>query len=241
MGMSRAPVYRVTRNRGPDPLTRRLIVIAGGLSVALVAVVVLWSSIGHRSGAVPVVQADPKPVRFKPTNPGGMQIPGLSADTGQASDTAATDKLAPAPETPDPQALSQMRTAAATPPAATPPVAAQAAATAAPTAVKPVAGAAAPVSPERHAAPAMAHAPAGRTQVQLAAVGSEAAARQEWDRLAHRMPTVLGSRHPLFSKIDHDGHVLWRVRTGDFTNEAEASQFCQQVRAKGSGCTVATF
>ncbi len=252
LGIPRAPVYRVTRQRGPDPLTRRLMLIAGGLSVALVAIVVLWSSVGRHSGAVPVVQADPRPVRMKPADPGGMQIPGLSADAGSAGDTAAPDKLAPAPEAPDPQALSHLRTAAATPPAAVPPPVAvsvpQAVVPAAPparsvaaTAVKPVAVAAAPVSPERHAAPAVAHPAPGGTLVQLAAVGSEAAAKQEWDRLAHRMPSVLGARRPVISKIDHDGHELWRVRTGAFATEAEAGEFCQQVRAKGAGCTVAAF
>jgi hypothetical protein len=83
--------------------------------------------------------------------------------------------------------------------------------------------------------------PAGRAQVQLAAVSTETAARQEWDRLAHRMPGVLGTHHPLFSKIEHDGHTLWRVRTGDFATEAEAGQFCHEVKAKGGGCAVAAF
>jgi hypothetical protein len=95
--------------------------------------------------------------------------------------------------------------------------------------------------PDRHAAPSAEHGPAARAQVQLAAVGTENAAHQEWQRLAHRMPDVVGTHHPVFSKVDHDGHTLWRVRTGDFATEAEANQFCQQVRAKGGGCAVAAF
>jgi hypothetical protein len=31
------------------------------------------------------------------------------------------------------------------------------------------------------------------------------------------------------------------VRTGEFTTEAEATQFCQHVRAGGGGCAVAAF
>jgi hypothetical protein len=110
----------------------------------------------------------------------------------------------------------------------------------APAAAKPARVAAAAV-PERRAAPTAERAPVGRTQVQLAALGTETAARQEWERLAHRMPGVLRTHRPVFSKIEHDGHTLWRVRTGDFTTEAEASQFCQQVKAKGGGCSVAAF
>ena len=205
-----------------------LLLIAGGLSGALVLIVVLWSSVGHHGGPTPVVQADQQPVRVKPVNPGGMQIPGLSADAGSGAGSGdgstAADKLAPAPETPDPQGLaSQMRTAAvpARPAAAsTPPVAGAAerqATAAAPVTAKPtqVAGA---MVPERRAALPGAH-------------GS----------VAHRMPGVLGTHHPMFSKIEHDGHTLWRVRTGEFTTEAEASQFCHEVRAKGAGCAVATF
>jgi hypothetical protein len=251
LNIPRNPVYRANRSRGPDRMTHRLLLIAGGLAGALVLIVVLWSSVGHHGGPTPVVQADQQPVRVKPVNPGGMQIPGLSADAGSGAGSgdgsAAADKLAPAPETPDPQGLaSQMRTAAvpARPAAAsTPPVAGAAerqATAAAPVTAKPtqVAGA---MVPERRAALPGAHGSVGRTQVQLAAVTTEAAARHEWDRLAHRMPGVLGTHHPMFSKIEHDGQTLWRVRTGEFTTEAEASQFCHEVRAKGAGCAVATF
>jgi len=237
--------------------------IAGGLTGALVVIVVAWSSVGHHGGGpVPVIQADQRPVRVKPANPGGMQIPGLSADTGAGDDTASADKLAPAPETPDPQGLAkQTRMAALTPPVVPPlpasggpvrpvtggaPTAAASAASAPPnSAPPPVAKQAAvvpaAVMPDRQAAAPATHGPVGRTQVQLAAVATEAAARQEWDRLAHRMPNVLATHHPMFSKIERDGHALWRVRTGDFTTEAEATQFCQHVRANGGGCAVAAF
>jgi len=257
LSIPRSPIYRVPRRSGPDRMTRRLMLIAAGLAGALMLIVVLWSSVGHHGGQVPVVQADQRPVRVKPANPGGMQIPGLGTEVGQADGAASGDKLAPAPETPDPQALARQRPPAA--PAATlaqtaptPPVAAPAqpviaatspvpAATAPPpSAAKPAQVAAAAV-PDQHAAASAARGAAARTQVQLAAVGTEAAARQEWDRLAHRMPGVFGGRRPVFSKVEHDGHTLWRLRTGDFATEAEASQFCQQVKAKGGGCAVAAF
>jgi hypothetical protein len=294
LSIPRSPVYRVPRRGGPDPLTRRLMLIAGGLAGALVLIVVAWSSVGHHGGAVPVVQADQRPVRVKPANPGGMQIPGLSADAGDSAAAAGT--LAPAPETPDPQALARQtpppapaatqsalpqsasREAAASQvasqggpskPEASQPAAPrttmpQTAATQtaalskplAPTAVAPVIAAAplpATAAPSAAAKPAQLAAAAadhhaaaadrgaGRTQVQLAALATEAAARHEWERLAHRMPSVFNTHHPVFSKVEHDGHTLWRLRTGDFATEAEASQFCQEVRAKGAGCAVAAF
>ncbi len=76
-----SPTYRVPRHsRGMDPATRRLALIAGGLGGALLLVVGGWSMIGHRSGAVPVVQADSRPMRVKPDNPGGMQVAGANED-----------------------------------------------------------------------------------------------------------------------------------------------------------------
>ena len=72
-----SPTYRIPRHRqGMDPATRRLALIAGGLGGALLVVVGGWSLIGHRSTAVPVVQADSRPIRVKPENPGGMQVAG---------------------------------------------------------------------------------------------------------------------------------------------------------------------
>ena len=77
--------------------------------------------------------------------------------------------------------------------------------------------------------------------VQFAAVSSEDAAREEWQRLSRRMPDLLGQRRPAISKVDRDGHALWRVRTGGFSDTAQATVFCERVRAKGAGCSVADF
>jgi hypothetical protein len=267
LSIPRSPVYRVPRRSGPEPLTRRLALIAGGLTGALVLIVVLWSSVGHHGGTVPVVQADRQPVRVKPANPGGMQIPGLSTDTGTADAASDADKLAPAPETPDPQALARQAPPApavsqATAIQASTPQTAKLAGPLAPAPTQSPIAAAAPLTrvvgtpppavakpaqiaaaamPEQHAAPSALRTPAGGTQVQLAAVATEAAARHEWTRLVHNMPGVFSHHHPVFSKIEHDGHTLWRVRTGDFATESEASEFCGQVRAKGAGCAVAAF
>ena len=263
LSIPRSPVYRVPRRGGPEPLTRRLMLIASGLTAALVLIITLYSSVGHHSGGVPVIPSGPAPGARKTGQSRRHADPGLSADPS-ASDASAAGTLAPAPETPNPQALARQApppapaasptTASKTPAtqtAASPSTSAPAPgiATAAPPApaiaatlgtAKPAQLAAAAM-PDRHAAPSAEHGPAARAQVQLAAVGTENAAHQEWQRLAHRMPDVVGTHHPVFSKVEHDGHTLWRVRTGDFATEAEANQFCQEVRAKGAGCAVAAF
>jgi hypothetical protein len=242
----------VQRQRGLDAGTQRLLYIAGGLTGALVLIVLLWSSVGHHSGgAVPVVQADQRPVRVKPVNPGGMQIPGLNAEVA-AADGGAGDQLAPAPETPDPAALAkQMPAPVAAPVPAPAAMAPPAAAHAAPLAATSVPAQPpmpaqpnvlpAQAAPEHRLAKAEPAPLAGHQAVQLAALTSEAAARQEWDRLGRKMPGLFAGHRPLITKFDHDGRTLWRLRTAGFTTEAAARQFCQDLHAKGAGCAVASF
>jgi hypothetical protein len=219
-----------------DPGTRRLAFIAGGLGATLIVVVGGWELVGNRSTTVPVVQADNRPIRVKPDNPGGMQVAGANEDilSGGAETTAG--KLAPPPEAPALQALRAPppgAIAAQTPAVAPAPPPAIAAAPTKPPAAKP----AEPV-PEKRAVAA----PAGNgALVQLAAVRSEDAAKSEWERLSKRFPELLGSHHPAFSKTERDGKTLWRVRTGGFTDVPQATSFCEKVRAKGAACSVADF
>jgi hypothetical protein len=77
--------------------------------------------------------------------------------------------------------------------------------------------------------------------VQLAALPTEDAARSEWQHLAKRMPDLLNGRQPSISRTERSGHVFWRVRTSGFADVAQARAFCDHVRAKGGGCSVADF
>jgi cell division septation protein DedD len=238
------PTYRIPRHsRGMDPATKRLALISGGLGGALLAIIGGWTVMGHRSTAVPVIQADSRPIRVKPENPGGMQFAGSNEDLPGGADTNG-GKLAPPPEAPAPQAL------LAPPPP--PPAAVAAPATApvtappAPAAAKAAVPAASPaVSPadKRTVAPAAERAaPAGKgALVQLAAVTSEDAARSEWQRLEKRMPDLFGHRQPAFSKTERSGHTLWRLRTGGFSDVAQATAFGERVHAKGASCSIADF
>ncbi len=238
-----SPTYRIPRHsRGMDPATRRLALIAGGLGGALLAIIGGWSVMGHRSTAVPVIQADSRPIRVKPENPGGMQIAGSNEDMAGGAD-ANGGKLAPPPEAPAPQALLSPPPAPPPPamvaaPAPAPVAAASTTATAKPAVEKPAAPA-----DKRVVAPAQDRAapPAKAAFVQLAAVTSEDAARAEWQRLEKRMPDLFGRRQPAFSKTERSGHTLWRVRTGGFSDVAQATTFCDRVRAKGASCSIADF
>jgi cell division septation protein DedD len=211
-----------------------------------------------------VVQADDRPVRVKPENPGGLQVAGINNEIYNESADDSAARLAPAPEVPNPAALQAAQPRSKpVPPEAPPAHVTQQAATAArvvkPETAPPPAAPARPaaVTPARppavakaeQARPAAAPAPTaekrpatgGRVAVQLAALSSEDGARTAWRTLSKRMPELLGSRQPVYARAERDGKVFWRVRTGGFSDLTEARGFCDQVRAKGGACTVAEF
>ena len=78
-------------------------------------------------------------------------------------------------------------------------------------------------------------------QVQLAALPTEQAAMSEWQRLTRKLPEMLSTRHPSVSRTEHDGKIYFRLRTGGFSEVADATAFCHRVREKGAICSIATF
>jgi hypothetical protein len=248
------PTYRVPRHSGGmDPATLKLALIAAGIGGTLLVAIAGWTLLSHRGHGVPVVQADSSPLRVKPVNPGGLQVAGAGNDIFSGGSDTDVEKLAPPPETPDPQglrapppkpapapvAVSQhlpepAPAVAARPPA--PPVAPVSAAS------KPAIAAMAPPARPATAATAAVHEVGGKgAVVQLAALSSEQAARAEWERLVKRWPELFGGHQPAFSRIEHDGQTFWRVRASGFDGVAQATTFCEHLRAKGGGCSVADF
>jgi hypothetical protein len=238
------PGYRLTSRREPvDSGSKRLALIAGGAAGVLVLLGGTWALSRHHHTVVPVVMADSRPLRTRPENPGGLQVQGEDdAILSGANDTK--DAMAPPPEVPAPQTLqllAQQETAAkqaAAAAAANPPPAAPAAAAAAPSASPNPPAAVAQAAPVAVPPPS---APVGHAAVQLAAVGSEEAALSEWQRLSHRMPDLLSGRQPTVSKTEHGGRTYYRLRTGGFADIAQATAFCEQVRAKGNGCMLTSL
>lgn len=208
-----------------------------GIALAILAIAGLGaiaaSFVHFRSGPVPVIEADNRPIRVKPENPGGMQIAGANNDILSGGNDTNDSKLAPAPEAPNPRALHAEAPAPLPAPASAavaPPVAVAASV---PPKPKPVvaAPALAPIHPAAH----------GKAGIQLAALDSEAAARAEWQSLQKRLPGVLAGHEPSISKTERAGKTYWRLRTTGFGDIAQAKAVCDKVRAKGSACSVADF
>jgi cell division septation protein DedD len=259
---SRAGRYGTGRFRqGMDPHTRRLILFAGALGTVLATLIGASALMGRKSGEVPVVTADTRPIREKPANPGGMKIDGAENDVFSAGTDTNDARLAAASESPDikalhaPAAVPAPASAPATAPSSPPVVEAPAAPAVEPAPApgpapsKPaVAATAAPATPK----PAQAKPPAAaaashpvtsghQLMVQLAALTSEESARTEWAQLTKKMPDLMNGRQPNYTRIEREGHTFWRVRTAGFADMAQARSFCDRVRAKGAGCSVADF
>ena len=218
------------RRPGMGRGTKILLSAAAGLGGLLLTGLGGWALSGRHAAVIPVIEADSRPVRVRPENAGGLQVAGA---TGQAAGVPGSrvQSLAPPAEVPAAQALrAQMP-----PQPAVPPPAPALPGPALPVIASPMAAApsvaAAPAAPIRQA-------PVTATLVQLAAVNSEEAAQSEWQRLTRRMPDLLGDHRPVVQRADRDGRAVWRVRTGGFTDIAEATAFCARVRAKGATCSI---
>ena len=144
----------------------------------------------------------------------------------------------PAPEPPTVPSIKPSVVAAV--PAAKP-VSRPDAAVAAPRPTNSVAAAPAEAPPAPVAVEAHPSTPGRRAMVQLAALSSEEAARNEWQQLSKRMPGLLDGKQPVFSRTEKGGRMFWRLRTAGFADAEQARTFCEHVRAKGGGCSVADF
>ncbi len=234
-------VYGAHRTaRQTDPAFRRMVLGAGGVSVVVIGVALLWGGVrGTSFGPPPEVHAPPGPLRVAPANPGGLVVPEANVPIMSGDVSAAPPELAPTQVAPD---ITQLDQAAGVGVPAPAPVTAAAPAVA-PNAVAP--GTAAPVSAPVPANPASAAPVAsalGRpVAVQLAATADEPGAETEWRRLQHRMPALLGSRTPDIVPAVVGGQSVWRLRLSGFASIDAAQDFCAQVKAQGAACTVATF
>ncbi|HYZ64183.1 MAG TPA: SPOR domain-containing protein [Acetobacteraceae bacterium] len=258
------------RRPGMDPDTRRLVLFAGGVGSVLLLLIAASVVTSRHAGQVPVVTASSDPIRVKPDNPGGLHVATAESDVFSGGSDTKNARLAPAAEKPDPQALQADDESPAQPaltqkpapagpsafetPAPTKPVASAAKDAVAPLvkpstqaaapAIKPAAPAARPQEAHAATTPAKqpeAHPTAHSVMVQLAAMTTESGAKEEWQRLTKRYADIFDGRTLSVSKTERDGRTFWRVRTGGFSDVAQAHAFCDKLRGKSSGCSIVEF
>ncbi len=265
---------------GPPPsllrkhLNRRTLTLAAAILVGGTSVLAAgwygatrWLGLGAEE-VVPLIQADSRPYKVRPDDPGGLQIPNrdkLVYDrlTGEER-PAPVERLLPAPERPlpPPRPGDQPRELASdAPPPPPPPVTprvitespppppsedtAVAAATPEP---KPVPEAAKPPSAEPPSAtpasatpvvPVVKAAADGDFLVQLASVRAEEGAHREWARLSKRHGDLLGTLALSVERADLGARgVYYRVRAGPLADRAAATCLCDALKARKLGCLV---
>lgn len=224
-----------------DASTRLLFMAAAGLGLVLVVGMGVWSFSGHRVAGVPVIEADARPLRVRPDNPGGMTVVGANESVmgGHGDGAGEARDLAPEAERPDPQALrAQRQVASVAPTVATPAVTAGAVPSEPVVSSNVVPAVVRPVPAPVVTAPLVTAPATGTMMVQIAAVDAEALAMPEWTRLSHKAPELLGERKPSIVRTEKDGKTFWRLRTGGFADTAAAAEFCRKARAKGLGCSI---
>jgi cell division septation protein DedD len=250
--------------REPDASApRRRLFPAMFLTFAVAGVAYLsWWTYEHAkppqiASSVPVIHSDAAPVKEVPKNPGGMIVPDQDSALLNRDNKAVpkVEQLLPEPETalprPAPAPKPALQPDAALAPARpTPPVASAPAPVlpppapiaAAPSVPAPAPLAAVPPPPSASMptiAPPAAAAPAGSAsyRLQLGAVRSEDAAKQEWQRLQKAQPDLLGKLSVAVVRADlGEKGVFYRIQAGPIGDAAEATQSCAALKSRNVGC-----
>ena len=247
------PSWRPSQEK--PAISGRMLAVAGGLlGLAALGTAAAWgiSRMGPRP--VPVIEADPRPLKVRPEAPGGMVVPnqdqlvleGAAQRRAADRNRSTAAQLDTGPEAPALDLLRQQSAPRRASPAPAAPVAPPEAAPAAAAsgATSSLGGATlpppAPVANAAVTAPAAAvpgPVAGGRSYAQFGALNSEEAARAEWDRLVRRVPE-LSAFQPRITRLDREGQTpLWRLRAAGLADPAAARALCEAVRARGvSAC-----
>jgi cell division septation protein DedD len=224
------------RLRGPLLVLVVMALSAGGLWVAY------NNSQTRAPGDVPVIQADQGTTKTRPQQPGGMAIPDQDKLVyNQGKGPPQVEKLLPPPEIPLPRPAPSGEAASATPaapavpvtPAVPPPAPPPAAPTTAAPATTAPGVAAVPPPP---APPAPAAAVTGY-RLQLGALRSEDAARQEWEKLKKAHGDLLGGLNAAWPRADlGERGIYYRIQAGPVGDVAAAEHLCGELKRRNVGC-----
>ncbi|NVJ97652.1 MAG: SPOR domain-containing protein [Alphaproteobacteria bacterium] len=223
---------------------RKTLLITAGAAVTVVAlfvVVLLYLYDGSSNEAPRYVAADTTPVREKPEDAGGMDVPhqdkqvfdqgaGASAQVAlSAQPEQPLETLPEEPEVDDSHAEDEAR------------IAAEAEARAREIQEAEKREAEAEVARQKAAAEEAAKAaavPEGSFKVQLGAYGSEDGAARAWRTVRGKYPSILEGLSPFYEAVQSGDRTLYRLRLGPLMNRAAADEVCLGLRAQQQACIV---
>lgn len=228
-------------------------VLAIFLGILAAFLVIVWFAYqkGLATGAaedgLPVVAADPRPVREEVPVALGTQNPRESVVYERAEGVSPTTVIAEADPARDPMDGFDTTASAATPmptaseeapiTASRPDEARTPAAPAAPTEPAPVVTVAATPAPAASTPPA-ATTTAGTHVVQVGAFGSDEEARRFFSTLSGKHGAFVGEKRPDIQRADVGGKTYHRLRLAPFGSKADAQGYCAELKAKGQDCLV---
>jgi cell division septation protein DedD len=208
-------------------------------------------------GEAPLIQADQRAFKVRPEQPGGMKIQNQEMMVTNPGRQAPAERLLPPPEAPmarpvapppppvveesEPPAVAEAPPAPALPLPEGPPPASVASpapvpsppavAAVPPRPAPPVPAAAPPAPPPQPAA-------TGRGfRLQIGALRSEGAARQEWDRLKRMHSDLLGGLGASTARADlGERGTFFRIQAGPIADAAKAERLCGELKRRHVGC-----
>jgi cell division septation protein DedD len=267
--------YADPRDEEAAPRPRRLPRVAAALVVMSLFAAGLWfayvEGVRHTGGSgnggdIPLIRADTRPMKVKPENPGGMQIPDRDMLI-YGQQRPQVEHLLPPPEQPmarpaPPPSPPPPQVQAVAPPAAAPSVPPEAAAEPGPAApavvpspspsasaqpaLSPAAAAAAQelaptaaANPAKPVAPRAAKGNEGGLRLQLGAVRSQTEARGTWERLKHKNADLLGNLSAVAIRADlGDKGVYYRIQAGPVADASTADRICGELRQRRLACVI---
>jgi hypothetical protein len=193
-------------------------------------------------GEAPLIQADPRAVKTRPEQPGGMKIPNQETmvyNPGRGS--GQVEHLLPPPETPIARPVApppEPTTAAVAPAAEAPPAPPVTAPVVPPVVAAPTPPVAiAPSPPVAAAPPAPPPQARGAYRLQIGALRSEEAARLEWDRLKRIHGDLLGGMGAVTARADlGERGIYFRIQAGPIADTTKAEKICAELKRRNVGC-----
>jgi cell division septation protein DedD len=184
-------------------------------------------------------QGEPKVEQLLPPPETPLPRPTPSADSAADSSQPSAAPAAPpasalvTPAVPPPAALPPVVAATPEPPRAAPPAPAPRVAMATPAPPRP-----APHAPAAASKPPAASVATGKAyRLQVGAVRSAEAAKQEWERLRRANAQVLGGLTFSTQRVDLGARgIFYRIEAGPIADAAKAERDCSALKQRGVGC-----
>jgi cell division septation protein DedD len=232
-------------------------VFAGGLWFAYVQGTRHAAAPIAADGNVPLIRADQRPVKVKPDQPGGMEVPDRDKLVfNEKAGGPPVEKLLPPAEKPEPLPAPQSKAVISFPPIPAPPSlsvtptpiieAAPKPEPETPAPTKVATAKPAPAKPAGAPKPATTATPvsapggaAGAIKVQLGSVRSPEAARDEWQRLKQGNSDLLGRFTAVAVRAEvPDKGTYYRIEAGPVGDAAAAGRLCGELKKRNLGCTI---